>query len=84
MGDIATCLALGATEYVNPPGGTELYESGAFSARGLGLSFVVPQIPEYRQFGSPFVPNLSVVDVLMFNGVGGCRQMLHCHAMQCT
>ena len=31
---IATCLALGATEYVNPPGGMELYESGAFSARG--------------------------------------------------
>lgn len=39
---LAICEALGATTYVNAPGGTELYEADAFAARGITLRFLAP------------------------------------------
>lgn len=41
---IAICKALGATEYVNSPGGRELYDERVFSDNGIRLSF----LPEWR------------------------------------
>ena len=37
------------------------------SAQGIRLHFIQPRPIEYRQFDAPFVPSLSIVDVLMFN-----------------
>jgi hypothetical protein len=53
--------------YVNMIGGASLYDPEAFAARGVRLEFLEPRPFEYRQLGSPFVPWLSIVDVLMFN-----------------
>jgi hypothetical protein len=39
---LAIAQACGATDYVNPPGGRELYEPAAFTAAGLGLHFLRP------------------------------------------
>jgi hypothetical protein len=64
---IATCRALGASEYVNAPGGRALYEDASFHRAGLRLRFLEPRICAYRQFSEEFVPNLSIIDVLMFN-----------------
>ncbi|MDR7271875.1 hypothetical protein J2X20_004543 [Pelomonas saccharophila] len=64
---LAICKALGATTYVNAIGGMELYEREAFAARGVELLFHKARPFEYAQFGAPFVPWLSIVDVLMFN-----------------
>lgn len=64
---IALARAVGATTYVNSIGGTELYEREAFRAHGLDLRFLRARPFEYRQFGGPFVPWLSIIDVLMFN-----------------
>jgi hypothetical protein len=64
---LAICEALGATTYLNPPGGRELYDASSFAARGITLEFLEPAIEPYAQFGGPFVPALSIVDVLMFN-----------------
>lgn len=73
---IAICEAIGATVYVNPIGGTSLYSPAAFAERGLDL-FFLKSIPfEYPQFGKPFVPWLSVVDVMMFNSVDNAQRML--------
>jgi hypothetical protein len=41
---LAVCEAVGATTYLNPPGGRHLYSPEAFSARGIRLDF----LPEYR------------------------------------
>jgi hypothetical protein len=44
---IAAARAVGATHYVNAPGGAALYEQTAFSAAGLQLSFLRPYQGRY-------------------------------------
>lgn len=73
------CDLLEATEYVNPAGGRDLYDAEVFSSHGVDLRFHhIGQIC-YCQFGADFIPNLSIIDVLMFNGVEEARDLLsHC------
>jgi hypothetical protein len=66
---LALCEAVGANTYVNAIGGMELYSKADFSKRGIELKFVRSKEFEYAQFGDPFVPWLSIVDVMMFNPV---------------
>jgi len=64
---LVICKALGVSEYVNPIGGVELYDEEAFAARGIRLLFHRMRHVSYHQGGFPFVPNLSMIDVLMHN-----------------
>lgn len=64
---LALCGALGANTYINAIGGFDLYDKGAFRARGVELKFIKSKPFEYKQFDAPFVPWLSIIDVLMFN-----------------
>lgn len=64
---IELCKAAGATEYINPPGGVNLYSAETFTENGLELSFIRTTDVEYPQFKAPFVPLLSIMDVMMFN-----------------
>jgi hypothetical protein len=73
---IDICRVERATMYVNPPGGTELYDSAEFNRAGVALRFLRPQPTEYRQFGAPFVKDLSIIDLLMFNAAGVVRGLL--------
>lgn len=73
---IAICSTLGATEYINPPGGVALYDKEAFRKKGIELYFLQPGKIEYQQFGNAFVPNLSIIDTLMFNSVESVRKIL--------
>jgi hypothetical protein len=63
---LATCAALGATEYVNPIGGLDLYCSPVFAERGVSLNFLRSRLSPYEQFSFPFVEALSIVDTMMF------------------
>jgi hypothetical protein len=73
---LALCEAVGAGTYVNPIGGMELYSRDTFRSRGIELQFLRPTILEYAQFGSAFVPSLSIVDVLMFNPLANIRETI--------
>jgi hypothetical protein len=73
---LAICLAERATDYVNASGGRELYDRDRFATAGLRLHFLQPRPIEYRQFNDPFVPWLSIVDVLMFNPIETVRSFL--------
>lgn len=73
---IATCKALGATDYINPIGGADLYSKQAFFAEGIRLQFQKVRPLQYQQFKSAFVPNLSILDVIMFIGIQGMRGLL--------
>jgi hypothetical protein len=73
---LAICRAVGATCYVNSIGGVELYSKPEFAAQGVELHFLRPRPFEYPQFGAPFVPWLSIVDVLMFSPVATVRECL--------
>jgi len=64
---LALCKALNAETYINPPGGLDLYSRETFMERGIKLQFLRPKPFEYEQFGAPFVPWLSIIDVMMFN-----------------
>lgn len=64
---LALCEAVGADIYVNAIGGMELYSQDEFRTRGVELRFIRSNPFEYPQFGTPFVPWLSIVDVMMFN-----------------
>lgn len=66
---LAYCLAAGAKTYVNAIGGLELYSKEVFRERGVELRFIKSKPFEYPQFGQPFVPWLSILDVMMFNPI---------------
>ena len=67
---IEICLSEGATEYINPIGGTELYNKNHFIKKGIKLNFVSPNTPTpYNQFNNTFAPHLSIIDLLMHTGI---------------
>jgi hypothetical protein len=74
---IALCRRAGADMYINPIGGLNLYDAGAFREAGLELRFHSMSPRTYEQFGSPFIPSLSIVDVLMFNDLDAVRNRIH-------
>ena len=73
---IALCKEVGASTYVNPIGGMDLYSKDTFRGKGLALKFLRPEIFEYVQFGSAFVPLLSIIDVMMFNSIVTIRSWI--------
>lgn len=73
---IAICQAEGAGRYVNFIGGRDLYSAEAFAAAGIELRFIQSRPISYQQFDHPFVPALSILDVLMFNSTATVRRMI--------
>lgn len=64
---IAINKALEATAYINAIGGQELYDKTEFKKENIELKFIKMNDIEYKQFNNEFVPNLSIIDVMMFN-----------------
>ena len=73
---IKTMKKLGGERFLNPIGGLDLYEDERFKRNGIELRFHRMSALSYPQFKGPFVPNLSIIDVLMFNTVDQVRQWL--------
>lgn len=63
----AICSQLNASSYLNPIGGRSLFDCDDFRKIGVSLEFLefTPAVYETSPFS--FVPNLSVLDVLMWN-----------------
>ena len=61
------CSMLGATSYLNPASGREIFDVQEFARRGVSLKFA--QAGEFVYATGPygFEPNLSILDVLMWN-----------------
>lgn len=79
---IAICKKLGATEYINAPGGRSLYSKSTFSDEGISLSFLQPHGVTYKQFDNAFIPWLSIIDIMMFNPVSEIKRMLNRYELQ--
>jgi hypothetical protein len=73
---IANCHALEAATYINPIGGVSLYNYDRFRENGIRLRFLKANPITYEQFGTTFVPSLSILDVMMFNPVDRIKQFL--------
>lgn len=66
---IAICRLLKADEYYNAIGGQKLYSCQEFRKNGIELKFLKTADIIYSQFDNEFIPNLSIIDVMMFNSV---------------
>lgn len=70
------CKKEGATRYINPIGGQELYQKELFQAQGIQLNFIKSNLHPYPQFKNAFVPWLSILDIMMFNDLGSIQELL--------
>ncbi|MDR1170936.1 MAG: WbqC family protein [Bacteroidales bacterium] len=72
------CTVLKADEYVNLGGEDEhpLYDRKAFKQCGIDLYYIKSGPVEYKQFNNPFISNLSMLDVLMFNSIEQTNELL--------
>ena len=61
------CQKEQARQYINPISGMELYDANYFAKEGIQINFIQSNPISYTQFRKPFVPSLSILDVLMFN-----------------
>ena len=73
---IEICKKLNASEYYNAIGGQELYSKEEFIESGIELRFLKTENIEYKQFNNEFIPNLSILDVMMFNSVEEINKLL--------
>ena len=74
---IELCKALKATVYINPSGGTKLYEQHEFKRENIKLFFLNSIINEYSQLGEKFISHLSIIDILMFNSQESIKEILN-------
>jgi hypothetical protein len=64
---IDICRQLDAEIYINAIGGKGLYGKDEFVEKGLQIFFIESKPVVYKQFWNLFVPNLSIIDAIMFN-----------------
>lgn len=71
------CLREKAHTYINPIGGKELYDRNLFAENRIDLFFIRSQISPYTQGAHEFVPNLSMLDYLMYLSPEAIRTKLN-------
>lgn len=64
---ISICKERKANKYFNPIGGLALYSKIRFHESNIQLSFLKTNNIKYDQGNNVFIPNLSIIDVLMNN-----------------
>ncbi|WP_018249185.1 WbqC family protein [Orenia marismortui] len=70
------CKELEAGIYINPIGGYELYSKEEFIREGIELYFIKAEDIKYKQYKNEFIPNLSIIDILMFNSKDKIKLLL--------
>lgn len=71
------CRKVGADTYVSGVHGRDYLDEGAFAAAGIGLRYQSYASPAYPQcHAGPFVPDLSIVDLVFNCGPGGLDVLL--------
>ena len=75
------CRVLQADRYINAIGGQELYDYEDFIQNEIELKFLKPNKITHLQYKNDSVPNLSIIDVLMFNGKENTKSLLNEYAL---
>ena len=73
---IDICKILGSADYWNAIGGQEIYSYKDFASEGIVLKFLQTADVKYKQYSNEFVPDLSIVDVMMFNSLEDIKKIL--------
>lgn len=79
---MAICGTLGASEYLNSIGGQALYSKEYFHKKGFSLQFIRMEKISYNQGDNEFVPNLSMIDVLMWCPKNQVRELLEAYTLE--
>ncbi len=74
---IEMCKVLGMDTYINAPDGEAFYPKEEYEKSGIKLGFIQHKLNPYFQSNENFLPALSIIDVLMFNGVKKTSEMVH-------
>ncbi len=74
---IDLCKKINVNEYVNAIGGRELYSQEDFGNEKMDLKFIKSDLQSYPQSSDNFVPNLSMIDVLMWNDASCVLNLLN-------
>jgi len=73
---LSICRLQQASAYVNPIGGKELYQPEAFRQNNVQLRFLQSADTTYSQSNLDFIPNLSIIDILMHCSVSQINELL--------
>ena len=76
------CKILGADTYYNAIGGKKLYSADVFKENGIQLYFLKTGDILYHQFTNEFIPNLSILDVMMFNSTESISKQLKKYTLE--
>ncbi len=76
---ITICKKENANTYLNAIGGKELYNKNDFKKESIELKFIKPGSVVYTQFKNKFIPNLSIIDVIMFNTPEIILEIIDCY-----
>lgn len=66
-----------ANTFYNAIGGQKLYDKELFKKKNIDLGFIEMGPIIYKQFDHDFTPNLSIIDIMMFNSANNIQQMLN-------
>ncbi len=66
----------GATEYINPIGGQEIFEVDEFRKHNIEFTFSDPAVVQYDVTPFGFEPNLSILDMMCWLSPGEIRSKL--------
>ncbi len=72
---ISICKELGATEYINLPGGRSLYTKHEFARTQINLLFLEPAIPNL-EIGGKMTGSFSILHLLVHLGQRKCQQAI--------
>jgi len=75
------CKYCEADTYINAIGGQDLYSYEDFAKEGIQLHFLKTGDVRYPQFDRVFTPNLSIVDVMMFNSPENIEKILNDYSL---
>ncbi len=71
------CKAQQAEIYINPYSGYEIFDELQYQKNNIELRFLKPELIKYRQSKrEKFIPSLSIIDVMMFNGFSGTEKFI--------
>lgn len=71
------CKAVGASEYLNASGGRDLFDPDSYRRHGINLHFHEHIDLRYDTGPFEFVPDLSIIDVLMWVDTDTLRDVIH-------
>lgn len=67
--------------YINAIGGKMLYSKEEFKNNNINLFFIKRNDIVYKQYNNNFVPDLSIIDVMMFNSKEAVEEMLNMYEL---